>query len=198
MLDGGQTPPNPANPQNKQKSPVVNFPALIPQNEAAWGYRERLLLGLRSGGETRTMPRGGGPLSRLRPPSCPQVLGHLKRPQHNRVHQHPFRSQSPLLPDPVGGQGEHRGSEAEAKAPRARLGTEPALEAKSAHLRLSPSWRRPLMWQKANTPPFEPSQSSRPTGVTFGVAVRREGPVRWTRAVPEQCGSSPVYRATVF
>lgn len=67
--------------------------------------------------EMCTVPCGGGPLARLRPPSCPQVRGHLKQPQNNRIHQHPFHFQSPLLQDPVGYQGEHRRSETEAKVP---------------------------------------------------------------------------------
>lgn len=117
------------------------------------------------------VPRGGGPLARLKPPSCPQVLGHLKQPQNNRIHQHPFHFQSPLLQDPVGYQGEHRRSETEAKAPAQgwrlkRLETEPALETPKTHLHLSPSWRQPLMWQKANTPP---SNQASPQGLLESV-----------------------------
>lgn len=51
VLIRGQMPPNPANPQNKQESLLVNFPTLIPQNKAAReGIMEKLLLGLGSGG----------------------------------------------------------------------------------------------------------------------------------------------------
>lgn len=45
VLIRGQMPPNPANPQNKQESLLVNFPTLIPQNKAAReGIMEKLLL----------------------------------------------------------------------------------------------------------------------------------------------------------